>query len=231
MRLILPLLTIFLASVSQSQEHAVNFSDAIKPHLNKYNIQSDLEFERGNIEKGNALFDSLVQNFLIGSKFNNYALKNIKGGKVKLAKIKKPIFIITYASWCVPNKGEIPALNKLAKKHSKDVQVIALFWDKKQDAGAIANKFSGKIKVCYANEAYRNDYQIVSTLKHTLGFPTSYYLNSDLNVVDIKRGGAAPAMNSTYISALNLNYNIFNDRLSSFLERKDQVKLQVAAIE
>jgi thiol-disulfide isomerase/thioredoxin len=225
MRLILLWLCILLALPSHSQEKTVYFSDAIKQHLNKYNLQCDLEYERGDLQKGEALFDSLVQNYLVGSRFTDYSLKNVGGGKVRLGKIKKPIFIITYASWCVLNKGEAPALNKLSKKY-KDVQFIVLFWDKKYNVNKIARQFSGSIKVCYANEAYRNDSNVVSTLKHTLGFPTSYFLNSNLDVVDIKRGGAVTGAKSTYINAFNLNYNLFKERLANFMLKKDGVKSQ-----
>jgi thiol-disulfide isomerase/thioredoxin len=229
MRLIL----LFLISVSyslsaQSQQEAVYFSDAIKGHLKKYNTQSDIEFEKGDLVKGQALFDSLVQNYLVGSRFNDFSFKSINSRKVRLSKIKKPVFIITYASWCVMNKGEIPALNKLSRKYAKDIEFIVLFWDKKSEAKKIGRKFNSTINVCYANESYRNDDKIVATLKHTLGFPTSYFLNENLEVVDIKRGGAQtnPAMHSKL--AMQMNYDLFNERIVTWLIKKDIVKEQLA---
>lgn len=232
MRLILLLLVaVFFQAKAYSQEQPVYFSDAIKPHLQKYNLQCDLEYERGDYAKGQMLFDSLVQNYLIGSRFNDYSLKNVTGGKVRLATIRKPVFIITYASWCLINKGEIPALNKLSKKYSKDVKFIVLFWDKKNNVTSIARKFSSNITVCYANESYRNDSRIVSTLKHTLGFPTMYFLNSNLDVVDIKRGGIQTPPRTPYREALNLNYNLFNERLIGWLIKKDVVKEHLATAE
>ena len=209
----------------------VYFSDAVKARLNKYNLQCDLEFERGNTGRGHFLFDSLVKNHLVGTRFHNYSFKKTSGGKLKLAKIKKPVFIITYSSWCVVNKGEIAALNKLSKRYSKDVQFVVLLWDKKRDAQKIGRKFKGGIKVCYANEAYRNDSRIVSALKHTFGFPTSYYLNKNLDVVDIKRGGATLPVKPNYLASFNENYRLFNERLSDFLINKDLVQEQLADME
>lgn len=212
-------------------EQTVYFSDAIKAHLKKYNIKSDIEYEKGDIAKGQALFDSLVQNYLVGSKFNDFSLKSIGSRKIKLSKIKKPVFIITYASWCVINKGEIAALNKLSRKYSKDMQFIVLFWDKKSEAKKYGRRFNGSIDVCYANESYRNDAKIVSTLKHTLGFPTSYFLNGKLEVIDIKRGGVQTDPRMPLREAIALNYNLFNERLGGFLSRKDAVKEQFATSE
>ncbi len=225
MRLMIPtLLCIFTFQTSQGQENMTSFSDAIKNNIKKYNTKTDKEFERGDIEKGYALFDSLVQNHLVGSRFDDYSFKCVNSRKVKLSKIKKPVFIITYASWCVMNRGEIPALNKLARKYEDDIQFIVVFWDVKSDVKKIARQFNNHIKVCYANESYKNDEAIVATLKHSLGFPTSYFLNSDLEVVDIKRGAISIPSRTAFKKALEMNYSIFNSRLVTFLNKKDLVK-------
>jgi len=229
MRIILLLLVNFIVFSSSAQDSAISFSDAIKKNIKKYNTQTDLAFDSGDIAKGNALFDSLVQNHLVGSKFDNYSFKCINSRKVKLEKIKKPVFIITYASWCVMNKGEIPALNKLARKYDDDMQFIVVFWDMKSDVKKISRQFNHKIKVCYANESYRNDAAVVATLKHTLGFPTSYFLNSDLEVVDIKRGAVPiPPGRISVKKAMEINYAVFNERLVSFFSKKDLTKQQLA---
>jgi thiol-disulfide isomerase/thioredoxin len=229
MRLIILFLICFVAPFSSAQDSAKSFSDAIKSNIKKYNSQTDQAFDSGDIAKGNALFDSLVQNHLVGSRFDDYSFKSVNSRKVKLSRIKKPVFIITYASWCVMNKGEIPALNKLARKYNDEMQFIVVFWDVRTNMKKISRQFNGKIKVCYANESYRNDAAVIATLKHTLGFPTSYYLNSDLEVVDIKRGGIAiPPGRISVKKAMEINYEVFNERLVSFLSKKDLTKEQVA---
>lgn len=223
-------LLLMLPSCAVAQAKPISFSDALKPHLNKYNLQCDLEFDRGNTERGKVLFDSLVQNFLIGSRFDNYSFRKVGGGKTRLAKIKKPVFLVTYASWCVLSKGEIPALNKLSRKYGKQLQIVVLFWDKKENVRRIARKFGGSIKVCYANEAYRSDAKVVATLKHTLGFPTVYCLDGDLNVVDIQRGTSVAAA-ATYRESFAENFSVFNRQLSDFLVKKDLVREQLVISE
>jgi len=213
------------------QLETIRFSDALIPHLKKYNLQSDLAFKAGDIERGRFLFDSLVATHLVGSQIDNYTLKNINGGKIKLGEIKKPLFIMTYASWCVLSKGEIPALNKLSKKYAKEVQFVILFYDKKQNVKKISRRFSGNIKVCFANESYRNDVKLIAALKHTLGFPTSFFLDENLEVVSINRGGAQTDPKITYLKAFNLNYELFNTRLSSCLMKKNLVIDQLASDE
>src|SRR6476620_4157210 len=165
-----------IAASGFSQNLDSSFASALKTHLSKYNIKSNSAFEKYEIEKGQILFDSLVNNYLVGTQFEDYTLKSFEKKKIKLSDYKKPIFILTYASWCVPSKGEFQALNKLAQKYSKEVHFVILFWDKKYSIKKIANKFNHNITVCYAHESYKNDAPIVAHLKHTLGFPTSYFL-------------------------------------------------------
>ncbi|MES2811743.1 MAG: redoxin domain-containing protein [Bacteroidota bacterium] len=198
-----------------------SFPNALKIHLNKYNIKSNNAFEKYEIEKGQILFDSLVTNYLVGTQFEDYTLKSFEKKKIKLSNYKKPIFILTYASWCVPSKGEFQALNKLAQKYSKEVHFVILFWDKKRDIKKISNKFNHNITVCYAHESYKNDAPIVAHLKHTLGFPTSYFLDENLKVVSIKRGGAQPSKKSSFVQAYTMNYNTFREGLGSLLIEKD----------
>ncbi len=229
MRLIFTLLALSLALQSSfSQDAAVSFSTAIKNNIKKYNSKSNIEFEKGDIEKGNALFDSLVQNHLVGSRFDDYSFKCVNSRKVKLSKFKKPVFIITYASWCVMNNGEIPALNKIARKYNNDIQFIVVFWDIKSDMKKIARQFNRHVKVCYANEFYKNDEDVVATLKHTLGFPTSYFLNADLDVVDIKRGGVPLPPKMALKKAFEINYTFFNNRMISYLNKPVKAREQFA---
>lgn len=225
MRLILLAFLIFFASgPAVCQQETILFSDAIKTNIKKYNKASDKVFESGDIRKGQSMFDSLVQNHLVGSKFDDYTFKSVNSKKVKLSKIGKPTFIITYSAWCVINKGEIAALNKLARRYIDSVQFIVVFWDTKQNMKKVGRQFSSRIKVCYANESYRNDATAVATLKHTLGFPTSYFLNSAMEVVDIKRGGISIPSRTPSKKAMELNYALFDERLVDFLNKKDSVR-------
>lgn len=213
--------TFCLSVLMTAQDSDIPFNVAIKKHIKRYNIKSDIAYENKDMETAQILFDSLVSNHLVGSKFEDFTFKRFKTKKVKLSSYKKPIFILTYASWCIPSKGEIPALNKLSQKYANDVQFIILFWDKKNNIKNIARKFNHNIEVCYAHESYKNDATIVSNLKHTLGFPTSYFLDENLRVVNIKRGGAQPSNRSSYVKAYTMNYNAFREGLGSLLIEKN----------
>jgi thiol-disulfide isomerase/thioredoxin len=216
------ILYFIFVSLGFSQTEEVTFGNALRANLKKYNIKSNIAFENYEIVKGQMLFDSLVTNHLKGTTFEDFTVRNIKKGKVKLSSYKKPLFILTYASWCIPNIGEIPALNKLAEKYAKDVQFVVLFWDKKKDVRKVAKKFNHNISVCYSHESYKNDAPIVANLKHTLGFPTSYFIDQNLKVVDIKRASAQIDMkNNSYVKSYAMNYNTFRSGLGSLLVNKN----------
>jgi len=194
------------------------FSNAIKVNFRKYKRESTIAYRQRDTERTQFLFDSLVDNRLAGTIFDDFILKKAGSGKLKLSDIKKPVIILTYASWCVPSPGEIPALNKLAQKYGKDVKFVVLFWDKKQNARKLAKEFSAKITVCYAHESYRNDMPIISAMKHKLGLNTSFYLDESLKVIDIRRCGVNLCPRKTeYEKAFALNYNSFLDGLATII--------------
>jgi thiol-disulfide isomerase/thioredoxin len=204
-------------TVSYCQDTITYLSDAIKENINPYKRASNIAYEKSDIEEGKNLFDSLVKNKLIGTRFDDFNLKVYKEKNVKINRIDKPIFIITYASWLIIPKGEIPALNILAKEHKDDLQFIVIFWDKKSDLKNIAYKFNENIKVCYANENYSKDAHIVATIKHTLGFPTSIFLDENKNVVNIKHFENKTKIKTPIKQAIIISYNYFSKDINENL--------------
>nr|WP_315199515.1 thioredoxin family protein [uncultured Flavobacterium sp.] len=213
----LALLFFFNLYNSYSQDTIVYFTDAIKKNIVSYKKASNKAYDSNDIKEGKNLFDSLVKTKLIGTKFDDFSLKVYKEKNVKINRINKPIFIITYASWCVIPKGEIPALNILAKEHRNDLQFIVVFWDKKNDIKNIAYKFNGNIKVCYANEYYAKDSHIISTIKHTLGFPTSIFIDENKNVVSVKHFENKIKLKTPIKEAIITSYNYFSKDINENL--------------
>ena len=216
-RTLLILILSLTITTSYCQDTPTYLTDALKENIKPYKKASNSAFEKRNIEEGKNLFDSLVKNKLIGTKFDDFTLKVYKEKNIKINRIEKPVLIITYASWCVIPKGEIPALNILAKEHRDDLQIIVVFWDKKKDIKNIAYKFSDHIKVCYANEFYPKDSHIVATIKHTLGFPTSIFIDEDKNVLDIKHFNNSIKIKTPIKEAITISYNYFSKDINENL--------------
>jgi thiol-disulfide isomerase/thioredoxin len=204
------LLLSFLLSFSSnySQDSIAYFSDALRLNINSYNAASNRAFENKDFNEGKRLFDSLVQYKLIGTRFDDFTVKGYN-----------PILLVTYASWCILNKGDAPALNELAKKYPDDLQIVIIFWDKKQNLKKIANQFSNAIKICYANESYANDFRIIATLKHTLGIPTVFFIDENKKVVNINRVKNHYKPKISFDTALTISYDLFDQMINPPLNK------------
>lgn len=229
-RLLLHIVVLLFPLLLFSQADSLYFSNAVKINLKKYKTYSERAYRNGDIEKGKFLFDSLVKKRLKGTTFDDFTFKKAGGAKLQLSKIEKPIVLITFASWCVPATGEIPALNRLAQKYRKDVQFVVLFWDKKHHMKKVAKKFNHNIIVCYAHESYKNDAPIVAAVKHTLGFPTAFYLDENRKIIDIKRCGTSQVFKKTqYQKGYALNYNSYLTNMAPLVMNME-LKKEVLAV-
>ena len=117
------LLIIFLVTslplLSQDTEANRLFSQAIGKNIRKYRKESRRAYRSKDEERAQFLFDSLIHNVVNGTLLDNFTVRKFSGRKIELHKFKKPTYLITYASWCVPNSAEIPALNDIADKYYK----------------------------------------------------------------------------------------------------------------
>ncbi|KGO92367.1 TlpA family protein disulfide reductase [Flavobacterium subsaxonicum] len=221
------LFPLFLYSQSDSLvlNDTTQFSNAIRINLARYKTECAHANRTGDFERSKFLFDSLVQNRLTGTRFDDFTFKKVNNSKIKLSSIQKPIVLVTYASWCVTSQGEIPALNKLAQKYGKDVQFVVVFWDRRAKMKKLAKKFNHRVIVCYAHESYRNDSQTIGILKHTLGLPNTFFLDENLKVSDIKRCGVQVSLEkANYQKGYALNYNAFLEGMVPFLLNKELEK-------
>jgi thiol-disulfide isomerase/thioredoxin len=204
---------ILFTSSNYAQDSIVSFSDALKRNIAPYRLTSAIAFENKDFIEAKRLFDSLVEYELNGTLFDDFTIKGYNSKKVVLYKIKKPILLVTYASWCVRNKGDAPALNTLANKYFDDLQIVIVFWDKKKNLKKTVNQYNSKIKICYANETYQNDFKIVATLKHTLGVPTVYFIDENKNVVTINRIKNQNKIKISKDAAFAMSYSFFEDMI------------------
>ncbi len=215
---------IFTANLA-AQDEVRLFSNVIKKNIRKLNNETSNAYANGDIEKGKYIFDTLINNQIIGSRFEDYAFRKVNGGKLNLSSFKKPILLQTYTSWCVINNGEIQALNKLAKKHRKDIQIIVVFWDKKRDAKKFINQFSWAIEVCYATESSYKDEEVVNSLKYGMGFLASYCLDEKLNLVSLKIvPPKQPKAKTPLKEKIKWNYEIYENNITDLLLKSNSDK-------
>lgn len=212
-RSLLYLFLFFIASAQSQVEQDALFSEAIEKNIKLYTKNSRKAYSEQDFVYAEFLFDSLINNVINGSQLDNFKVKKLSGKKIRLYNFNKPIFLMTYASWCTPGIGEIPALNEVAETHYKDIDFIILFWDSKKNVRSVARKYSRKIHIVYVDEREnKNDY-LIEIMKHSLGFPTSFFIDKNKKIVDVRRGALHP-YNEEYEVSYELNYDSFLNGIS-----------------
>jgi len=205
-----------IANASSSDTIAV-FSESVKANFKKYVSLSNKAYNKKNYQKAENLFDSLVRNSFVGTHFDDFSFKRLGKSRIQLSKIEKPILLVTYSSWCIMGKGEIPALNNLAKEYKDKMQIVVVFWNKKKEMKRIARSFNNEIMVCYANDSEQKDIKAISYLKKTFGFPTSYLIDENMELVDIQKNFVKPENKINMKISLDFYYHKFNSGLTSLI--------------
>ncbi len=212
-KLLYLILLVSFSALSQDLEPKNSFSKMIGENIKSYRKKSQKAYLENDLEKANFLFDSLINNVVNGSYLDNFKVRKLSGRKIELYDFDKPIFLMTYASWCTPGSGEIPALNEIAKKYHKEIDFIVLFWDSKNKVKKASKDYNKYISIVYVDEKENTNDHIVETMKHSLGFPTSFFINNDKMIVDVRRG-VLHHYNEEFNISFELNYKSFLNGIS-----------------
>ncbi|MDX1542924.1 MAG: redoxin domain-containing protein [Christiangramia sp.] len=200
----------------QNLQDRTFFTEALFNHLSDYNKKADLAYRFNQYDKAKELFEDFTNNHLEGSYMDNFKFHNLKKKEVQLYDYSKPVFLITYASWCVPGKGEIPALNELASQFKGKIDFVILFWDKREKAKELAEQFSSDISIVYVDETENNGAYVVRQLKHSLGLPTCFLLSDDKKIMEIRRS-VFPSLNTDPDTAYRENFIALETSISKNL--------------
>ena len=216
LRLLLVLNILFV--VPGFAQEQVPFSEALSKHLPKYTEKADKAYRYAKVERAEFLFDSLVNYCLKGTRLDNFRAKDLKQKEVRLNEFNKPLYLLTSASWVVSAKGEIPALNKLADEYGDQIDFVLLFWDDHNTAKDLSKQYSKNIKVLYVDESLNKNPGIIKVMKHSFGFPTSFLLDKNKLLIDIRRKVSHP-YNVEFERSFELNFESFSNAISLLLVR------------
>ncbi|UZO80738.1 redoxin domain-containing protein [Aquimarina sp. ERC-38] len=225
-------ISVFTISSYAQLETKVPFSVAIAAHIKKYNIKSKNAYKEQDIEYAEFLFDSLVNNHLVGTYMDNFTMNPIKGDPVKFEELKKPIFLITYATWCVPGEGQVPALNDLVDRFHDQIDFVVLFWDTPEKIKTVERDYSNQAHLFYVDERTNRDTYIINNLKHSLGFPMMYYLDNDKKLLGIEKV-VSHHSSETLSNSYSIHFNSLSKGVSTLianldLESEDDIESELA---
>jgi thiol-disulfide isomerase/thioredoxin len=203
-------------SFGQQEEKKIFFSEALSQHLPKYEKKAKKAYALRDYNLGRELFDSLVEFKLNGSYMDNFKFNQLNSKEITFYNFKKPVYLITYSSWCIATEGEIPALNQLASKYHDKIDFVILFWDDKKTTKQMAKAYNENIKILYVDEMQNNDSYVISQLKHSLGLPTTFLIDGNKKILDIRRGVTHP-FGKSFEESFDLNYNNIYDGIANQL--------------
>jgi cytochrome c biogenesis protein CcmG/thiol:disulfide interchange protein DsbE len=102
-----------------------------------------------------------------------------------LATDGRPVFLNLWASWCLPCRTEMPAIDEAARRHGDVAFVGVAVQDDESEAGAFADEIGVSYTIAYD---VRDQ---VNASYPTLGLPATFLIDSDGTIVE------------TYIGTLN----------------------------
>jgi len=204
------ILFIFISfhSISQEYESKPLFSKAIEKNIRKYRRESIRAYQSKDEERAQFLFDSLIENVVNGTLLDNFKVRKFSGKKIDLYKFEKPTYLITYASWCVPSVAEIPAFNDIAEAYYNEIDFVVLFWGSKKKVRRFKNKYSKRIHVLFVDEKENKNDFTIKIMKHSVGFPTSFLINNEKQILDVRRNHL-DHYDEDYSNSYNLNYQSY----------------------
>lgn len=219
MTITLTILLINLLSYSQNSLKDSLFSQALHANIKTYKLAANNAYLNHKDTTGEVLFKQFVENNLINTYLDNFKAKNKNGALVTINNyFKKPVILITYASWCVREKQEIASLNDFAKLHKNKIDFVVVFWDNKNTTRKIAKVFNKSIHVLYIDERENLFSSEIKNMKHALGLSLVYYISREDRIVSIKKNDKS-IFNTTnkHNTALVQNNNEFINGLNTLL--------------
>ncbi|MBK5191830.1 MAG: TlpA family protein disulfide reductase [Flavobacteriaceae bacterium] len=218
-------------SFGQQEEKKIFFSEVLSQHLPNYEKKAKKAYALRDYNLGRELFDSLVKFELNESYMDNFKFNQLNSKEITFYDFKKPVYLITYSSWCVASEGEIPALNQLASKYHDKIDFVILFWDDKRTTRQMAKAYNENIKILYVDEMQNNGSYVISQLKHSLGLPTTFLIDGNKKILDIRRG-VTHSFGKSFEESFDLNYNSIYDGIANQLlgEENNYAGRQTAAL-
>jgi len=165
------------------------FSDAIANNIRLYKVNSQVANEKKDVERAEFLFDSLVNNCLKGTHFDNFIVNNYKTGQgIYMEAFEKPIYLKTTSAWCEPNASEVQALNDVANEFGDVIDFVVLYWDRRDNPELAKKEYNSNISLVYVDELENYNSAIIHTVKHSLGIPSILLMDNERMIIDINKG-------------------------------------------
>ena len=146
-------------------------------------LASCLKIKEDNPETG--IF--LMNDCMVGSSLPTFEAESIEGVKINTELLKGKLTILNFwFTTCPPCIAEIPGFNSIVEKYGKDeINYISIARNNREEIKEFLNNHSWN----FTHLANENDI-IHKIFKIEFGYPTTYLLNEDAQIIKSFSGGA-----------------------------------------
>ena len=176
------LLTILISCKNSKTSTNPNATKTVPSITYDAGLQNCLKIKADNPDDFFATKDCLV-----GVDIPNFTTTSIDGKSIDSESLKGKLTIINFwFTTCAPCVAEIPGFNAIVKKYGKDkINFISIAKNKKPEIEAFLEKHPWD----FAHISNEDDL-IKKTFKIQFGYPTTYLLNKDAQIIKSFSGGA-----------------------------------------
>jgi cytochrome c biogenesis protein CcmG/thiol:disulfide interchange protein DsbE len=135
----------------------------------------------------------------VGSPAPDFTLPSVDGPPVRLADLKgRPVFVNFWATWCAPCREEMPAMQALYERY-RDQGLVLLAVNMEEDEARVRRWIEqGGYTFTFLLDS---DGQLVKRYNVNAA-PTSYFIDRDGVIRDLKLGAISPAEMETKVRGL-----------------------------
>ncbi|MBT8263606.1 MAG: TlpA family protein disulfide reductase [Bacteroidia bacterium] len=220
------ILFLLLPTAAFSQDNAPKplFADVIGQNIKKYKKKAKYAYRKKEFNRAQFLFDSLVDHVIKDSYMNNFKVRKVTGRTTEMYKFEKPVYLITSAFWVATSSGEIPALNTIADRYHDQVDIVVLFWGPREAIVKLKKHYSRNITLLYVDELENTNDFTIKSMKHSLGFPTTFIMDESKRILDVRRN-INHRYEKDYTTSYNEHYQTFMNGLSLILNKDKTEKI------
>lgn len=118
----------------------------------------------------------------------DFTLQTLDGQTLTLSELRgRPILLNLWASWCLPCRAEMPALQRVYEEHQSKGFLVLAVNATNQDNPAAARAFVGELSLTYP--ILLDEQGEVSRLYALRALPTSFFIGADGKIAEVVVGG------------------------------------------
>ena len=184
---------LFFYFLTFSAAHAQQYLGEESSCLARYDSLARVAMEAEDRMLQSQYLNDSIQSCFVGERIPEGKLVTIDGDTVTVGKRDRPYVLYFTASWCGPCVSNSQALNVVMDSLAPPVDILVLSWDQPSYFAEHRADYHENLQLIPSRNGRNESSEVINgPLKHTLGFPSVYMVDTDQRIVGFQRGAAMP---------------------------------------